>query len=296
MLNDFLKLQADMLAARAELGISLSGSWLLDKVAPNGGGNRPVVTIPGFLASETTLSRLGQFLNRHGFEAQGWGMGRNLGPQGNSWNDVLDQMKREVGGTISRLADKHSTPVSLIGQSLGGVYARELAAHMPELVDRVIMLGSPTLHPYILSHHNRVIAQMGYWMSRQSHAEMAGRNGLLHLDPDHPALPCVSIHSPCDGVVDESSSVIPQYIIDQCDNSAPRENLRVFSSHVGMSVNPWVLLAVADRLVEDRGNWKPFDPYRYFPTSLEPLVSRLYPAQAEDAGTPDITALAESGS
>ena len=49
----------------------------------------------------------------------------------------------------------------------------------------------------------------------------------LHLDPDHPPLPCVSIHSPCDGVVDESSAVIPQYIIDQSDNSAPRENLRV---------------------------------------------------------------------
>jgi pimeloyl-ACP methyl ester carboxylesterase len=295
MLNDFLRIQADLLAARVELGLSLSGSFLLDRAAPSGGGNRPVVTIPGFLASETTLSRLARFLNRHGFEAESWGMGRNLGPQGNSWKELLDQMKSEVGGTIRRLADEHAAPVALIGQSLGGVYARELAAHMPDEIDRIIMLGSPTLHPYVRTGHNRVIAQMSYWMSRQSHAEMAGRRGLLHLDSDQPALPCVSFHSPCDGVVDESSSVIPQYIVDQSDNSAPRENLRVFSSHVGMSVNPWVLLAVADRLVQDRSNWEPFDPYRYFPTNLDSLVSKLYPAQSDDKGATDITALAGSG-
>ena len=296
MLKDFLKLQADMLAARAELGLALSAGLILDKAAPHAVGNRPVVTIPGFLASETTLSRLARFLNRHGFAAQGWGMGRNVGPQGERWDRAIEKMRHDVGAKIRRLADEHSAPVALIGQSLGGVYARELAAHMPDEIDRVIMLGSPTLHPYILSHHNRVIAQMGYWVSRQSHAEMAGRRGLLHLDPDRPPLPCVSIHSPCDGVVDESSAVIPRYIIEQSNNSAPRENLRVLSSHVGMSVNPWVLLAVADRLVQDRDDWESFDPYRYFPESLGAVVSRLFPAPAGDARTTDIRALAESGS
>lgn len=285
-----------MLAARAELGLSLSAGLILDKAAPHAEGNRPVVTIPGFLASETTLSRLARFLNRHGFAAQSWGMGRNLGPQDESWDRAIDRMRQAVGEKIRRLADEYSAPVALIGQSLGGVYARELAAHMPNEIDRVIMLGSPTLHPYILSHHNRVIAQMGYWVSRQSHAEMAGRRGLLHLDPDRPPLPCVSMHSPCDGVVDESSAVIPQYIIEQSDNTAPRENLRVLSSHVGMSVNPWVLLAVADRLVQDRDDWEPFDPYRYFPESLEAVVSRLFPARNDEAGIADIAALAETGS
>jgi hypothetical protein len=109
---------------------------------------------------------------------------------------------------------------------------------MPDEIDRVIMLGSPTFHPYLKAHHNRVIRQFGYWMSRQSHAELAGRRGLLHWDADQPPLPCVAIHSPVDGVVDEASSVIPQYIIDQSDRSAPRENLRVLSSHIGMAVNP----------------------------------------------------------
>ena len=183
----------------------------------------------------------------------------------------------------------------MIGQSLGGVYARELALQMPDEIDRVIMLGSPTFHPYLKAHHNRVISQFGYWMSRQSHAELSGRTGLLHWDANQPCLPCVAVHSPTDGVVDEASSVIPQYIVDQSDRSAPRENLRVLSSHVGMSVNPTVLLAVADRLVQDRENWESFDPYRYFPTRLHWAVSILYPPQASDAGPANIIALAESG-
>ena len=132
-------------------------------------------------------------------------------------------------------------------------------------------------------------------MSRQSHVELAGRAGLLHWDADQPALPCVSIHSPLDGVVDEASSVIPQYIVEQSDNSAPRENLRVLSSHIGMSVNPCVLLAIADRLVQDRDSWQVFDPYRYYSETLQGAVSRLYPPQSGEDGNADIAALTESG-
>jgi pimeloyl-ACP methyl ester carboxylesterase len=287
MLTDLFRLQADMLTARGELAAGIASSCLLNRVAPNGGGNRPVVG--------RTLLRLNRFLNRHGFEAQSWGLGRNLGPQGESWGEQLDQFDQVLGDTIRRLADKHSAPVALIGQSLGGVYARELALQMPDEIDRVIMLGSPTFHPYLKAHHNRVIRQFGSWMSRQSHAELAGRSGLLHWDADRPALPCVAIHSPADGVVDEASSVIPQYIIDQSDRSAPRENLRVLSSHIGMAVNPSVLLAVADRLVQDRENWESFDPYQYFPGRLHWCVSILYPPQASDAGAANIDALVESG-
>jgi len=295
MLTDLFKLQMDLLSARGELAASMASSCLLNRVTPNGGGNRPVITIPGFLASGNTLLRLNRYLNHHGFEAESWGLGRNLGPQGMDWSEQLDALIAKVGARIQALADKHSAPVSLVGQSLGGVYARELALQMPDVVDRVIMLGSPSFHPYLTTHVNRVVSLFGYWLSRQSHAELAGRAGLLHWDADQPALPCVSIHSPQDGVVDEASSIIPQYIVEQSDNSAPRENLRVFSSHIGMSVNPWVLLSIADRLAQDRDDWQPFDPYRYYSESLTWVVSRLYPPQDSNAGHTDIAALTESG-
>jgi alpha-beta hydrolase superfamily lysophospholipase len=177
MLTDLFKLQMDLLGARGELAAGMASNWLLDRVTPNGGGNRPVITFPGFLASGNTLLRLNQYLNRHGFEAQSWGQGRNLGPQGESWGDQLDTLTQEVGTTIRELADKHSARVALVGQSLGGVYARELAMQMPDVIDRVIMLGSPSFHPYLTTHVNRVVSLFGYWLSRKSHAELAGRAG-----------------------------------------------------------------------------------------------------------------------
>jgi hypothetical protein len=62
-----------------------------------------------------------------------------------------------------------------------------------------------------------------------------------------------------------------------------------------MAVNPSVLLAVADRLVQDSEDWESFDPYQYFPSHLHWAVSMLYPPQATDAGAPNINVLAESG-
>jgi hypothetical protein len=122
---------------------------------------------------------------------------------------------------------------------------------------------------------------------------MAGRRGLLHLDADQPSLPCVSIHSPYDGIVDEASSRIPQYIVDDAEPSAPRENLRVMSSHVGMSVNPWVLLAVADRLAQSRDDWIEFEPRDYFSEGLSWLIPLFYPAEGDDAPRADIASLAK---
>ena len=174
-------------------------------------------------------------------------------------------------------------------------HGRQARAALAGSVQRVIMLGSPTFHPYITGHHNRVIGAFGYWLNGQSHSELAGRKGLLHWDPEDPPLPCIAIHSPVDGVVDEASSVIPNYIVSRSDPSAPRENLRVFSSHVGMGVNPWVLLAIADRLAQDKDDWQEFDPYRYFPDSLHWAVSLLFPSQEEVAGVAGPAALAEEG-
>lgn len=291
MFTDLIKLQLDLLAARSELAAGLAGSWLLHRVTPECDDSRPVLTLPGFLASDRSLLRLNRFLDARGFSARSWGLGRNLGPRDGSWGRQLDGLSLILGDTVRELADAHSAPVALVGQSLGGVYARELASQMPDEIDRVITLGSPTFHPYVNARHNRVLSQFGYWVSRQSHAEIAGRKGLLHWDADEPPLPCVAIHSPLDRIVEEANAVIPQYIVDSCDRSAPRENLGVLSSHIGMTVNPFVLLAIADRLVEDRNDWQHFDPYRYFPAHLHWAVATLYPSGGNDAELP---ALADS--
>jgi pimeloyl-ACP methyl ester carboxylesterase len=277
MLTDLLRLQLDLLGARTELATALLGGRLLGKLAPVSDRKQPVMTIPGFLASETSLIRMNRFLQQQGFNARPWGLGRNLGSQGMEWKAHLDEIEAQLINAIKALADEASAPVSLVGQSLGGVYARELAARLEDEVDRIIMLGSPTFHPYKTERHNRVIRAFGYWFNRQSATEFAGRKGLLHWEPDRPALPCVAIHSPVDGIVDENACHIPGYIVTQSGPGAPRENIRILSSHIGMCISPWVLLAVADRLLADRDNWQAFDPNRYFPRYLDQVAGIMYP-------------------
>ena len=295
MLTDLLKLQLDLLGARTELVSSLLGKRILQRLAPVSTDRAPVISIPGFLASGTSLIRLNRFLTDQGFRARSWGLGRNLGPRGNDWGHHLQRTRRRLSDRVKAMADECSAPVALIGQSLGGVYARELALHMEDEIDRVIMLGAPTFHPYKADRHNRVVGTLGYWVNRQTASEFAGRNGLLHWECDRPAMPCVAIHSPVDGVVDEYACHIPGYVVNQSSPRAPRENIRVLSSHTGMSVSPWVLLAIADRLVCRPDRWQPFTPANYFPKSVAPALRLVYPgadALWRDRGA---TAFAEQG-
>jgi len=277
MLADLFRLQLDFLGARTELAFSFMSDGLLRQLAPAADRKQPVITLPGFLASEASLVRLNRFLNRQGFSAQSWGLGRNLGPKGMEWDRHVDEIRKSLTNKVKALADETSLPVALVGQSLGGVYARELALRLEGEIDRVIMLGAPTFHPYKTDRHNRVVASLGYWLNRQSSAKFAGRAGLLHWEADRPKLPCVAIHSPIDGIVDENACHIPGYIVEHSGHGAPRENIRVLSSHIGMCVSPWVLLAVADRLLARRDPWQTFKPHAYFPAHFKHAVNLMYP-------------------
>lgn len=100
---------------------------------PVSGEGRPVLVLPGFMASDNTTARLRRSLAGAGFAVHGWGLGRNLGVSA----DMLDAIDRRVS-TIG-----HDRPVTLIGWSLGGLIAREYAKRAPDRVNRVITMGSP---------------------------------------------------------------------------------------------------------------------------------------------------------
>src|SRR5580765_8861538 len=97
--------------------------WL--RLAPRGDGH-PVLVLPGLIASDRSTRPLRDFLKRRGYDVHGWGLGRNCGPRPGVEEAMLAQ--------IDELHAKTGRKVSLVGQSLGGAYARLLAAQRPDAV------------------------------------------------------------------------------------------------------------------------------------------------------------------
>lgn len=99
------------------------------------GDGHPVMILPGFMVAEARMEFLRLTLDRAGYRAFGWGLGRNLGVTA----DILDRLDAQLD-VIEREA---RAPVTLLGWSLGGLIAREYAKHAPHRVARVITMGSP---------------------------------------------------------------------------------------------------------------------------------------------------------
>ena len=206
--------------------------WL--KRLPPGDGH-PVIVYPGLGAADMTTAPLRGLLESLGYSAYPWQQGFNFGPR----HGVLETCRH----LVRRTADRHGTKVSLIGWSLGGLYAREMAKELPELSRCVITLGTP-----FAGHPRATNAWRFYEM-------VSGQN--IH-DPElieqirgTPTVPTTSIYSKTDGIVAWQCSI---------NDEAPQaENIEVHASHIGMGMNPLALYAIADRLRQDPAHWQPFD-------------------------------------
>jgi pimeloyl-ACP methyl ester carboxylesterase len=102
--------------------------------APRGDGH-PVVVLPGLGASDRSTRPLRWFLDRLGYRTHGWGLGRNTG--------LSRRTSAALDDWLADLVDDQRRPASLVGWSLGGVYAAQLADHAPHRVGSVVTLGSP---------------------------------------------------------------------------------------------------------------------------------------------------------
>jgi len=235
----------------AELAaLPLAAPWLA--AAPQGDGHG-VLVLPGLLASDRSTVPLRRFLSWLGYDVHGWDLGINRGPT----DAVLDELPRLLAAAAARTGQA----VSVLGWSLGGIYAREMARWNPEHVRQVITLGSP-------------FAQQD---PRQSHAEAAYQFfSFLHADqdrlpsrsrlPDPIGVPSTSVYSRRDGIVHWQTCIEPE--------TALHENVEVRCSHIGFGVDPAVLWLIADRLAVAPGQRRPFRP----PLLLRPLYPRAqYP-------------------
>lgn len=205
---------------------------------PRGDGH-PVKVLPGFMASNNSTVPMRKLLQELGYDAHGWDSGRNVLVD----NALIARLENQ----LFRLNDDSGKKVSMIGWSLGGVLARELAKLHPDRVRLVISLGSP-----ISNDRNHSNARRLFEFFNGKHPEPTRDGRFSGLD-EAPPVPTTSILTKTDGVVHWRGSV-------QRPSKTPSENIEVYASHLGLGVNPSVMIAIADRLAQAEDDWMPFEP------------------------------------
>jgi pimeloyl-ACP methyl ester carboxylesterase len=203
--------------------------------APRGDGHG-VIVVPPFGVGDLFTTVLRAYLGRLGYAVYRWAR-----------REIL-ALHRLSTVAVPRLRDVHAASggrVSLVGHSLGGIYAREIARTAPEHVRSVVTIGSP---------FGGDLKSNYVWPMY----ELVTGTRISSLPPEFVArmteplpVPTTAIYSRTDGVAAWRTCV---------DRRAPlTENVRVRGSHIGLLHNPLVLYVVADRLAQPPGGWRPFD-------------------------------------
>jgi len=224
-----------LLEARAiwEMG-AFFATYPLLRLGPRGDGH-PVLVLPGLAASDRSTRPLRSFLNDRGYRAHGWKLGPNQGP--------LPGFEQKLQRRLAELCTRHGQKVSLIGWSLGGIFARELARSTPAQVRGVITLGSPFAGDARASNASKLYERLSAGSTVDARRRAQMREPL--------PVPATAIYTRSDGIV------AWQGCLEQPGPLA--ENIEVEGSHCGLGHNPVVLHAIADRLAQADGRWRPFD-------------------------------------
>lgn len=216
------------------LGTALS--WpVLNALAPRGDGH-PVMVLPGLSVGDGSTALLRRFLGRRGYAVEGWGMGRNLGPR--------PGVEDELIARVEAMAERHGRAVSLVGWSLGGLYARQISRLLPARVRSVVTLASP---------FNGDPRATNAWRLYEKHSGLKVGPGMSYrggpLEAPLP-VPSTAIFSRTDGIC--------AWAICTENHAERAESIEVRASHCGMGHNRTAMFAVADRLAQPEGSWQPF--------------------------------------
>jgi len=204
--------------------------------APRGDGH-PVLAIPGFLASDLSMAPMRHYLRELGYDTNAWRMGRNIGG--------VARLRNALRNRLGEIHAATGRKVGVVGWSLGGVYARDLALQAPEMVRSVITLGSPFANDVRATNATQLYEALS---GERIEDNLELRTAIAGELP----VPASSIYSRSDGIVNWRTCLLQP--------SDRAENIEVFfASHIGLPVNPAALWAVADRLALPEGEFRPFD-------------------------------------
>lgn len=229
------------------------------KALPTGDGH-PVIVIPGFLTNDRYTTPLRWFLKRQGYNAQPWQLGTNT-------SFKLRQIQN-LQKLIHRTAIDTGKKVSLVGWSLGGVYARYISHTMPEYIRQIITLGTPFAKTMSAGVTKTLYEMLNRQKVKDHHPD------IIHRIAKPVPVPATSIYSKLDAVVAWECSVCPT-------PNHNHEHVEIQSSHCGLTHNPAALYTIADRLALPENRWSPFDEHElktfmsFVTTTQIPKVSEL---------------------
>jgi pimeloyl-ACP methyl ester carboxylesterase len=217
----------------SELATAFATLPLLQQ-APRGDGH-PVLVFPGLIASDASTRLMRAYLTERGYDVYGWGLGRNVG--------LVPGLETKMRERVQEVHARCGRALSLVGFSLGGLYARSLAAQLPGAVRSVVTIGAPIRgHP-----KDTNVWQLYELASGRSVDDLRIRKP--RVPPE--SIPATSIFSRSDGLVAWQACVEA--------SGRRRECVEVMGSHCGLAVNAAALHALADRLAQPEGGWTPFD-------------------------------------
>jgi hypothetical protein len=203
------------------------------------GDGHTVIIFPGMATDGRSVAPLRKYCQSIGYKASDWGRGFNVGPQGN-----MDAWLVDLARHTQTLLPSPDSSATLIGWSLGGIYAREVAKLIPSQVRQVITIGTPFNAD---ADHTNVGWLFRLLTNSPSTFDLALAKHLRAAPP----VPTTSIYSRADGVVAWQSCLH--------DSAAARvQDIEVSGSHIGMGWNPDVMDIVGDRLAQKLGQWHPY--------------------------------------
>jgi pimeloyl-ACP methyl ester carboxylesterase len=237
---DFVK---DLAAGIMDAAVMPTGALALARVPP--GDGHAVLVLPGFLSPDEATFPLRWFLAHAGYRVYPWGLGINFGFSTEYDYDIEALVEHRLKEVFIESGDRK---ISLIGWSLGGVYAKVLGREYPHLIRDVITLGSP-----ISGNTAQVsIWRLYEWVSGMQFADPEFARRIREFNAPLEDVPITAFYCRKDGIVPwRNACEKPGRLV---------QNIETDASHIGMGVDAFVYYLIAHRLAQSAAKkWQPLD-------------------------------------